>query len=54
MIEMNEPDVRMLFHMIGPAMPFLPSLTSPIVDLHTFQKECVVKVFWVKYNTSVI
>ncbi|KAB7507220.1 hypothetical protein Anas_00557, partial [Armadillidium nasatum] len=43
MVEMNEPACRIVFHMIGPALPFLPSLASPIIDLHNFQKECVVK-----------
>ncbi|XP_076030525.1 uncharacterized protein LOC143018872 isoform X2 [Oratosquilla oratoria] len=45
LLETQEPDIHVVFHMMGPPTPVAPALMSPLNDPHAQMREAVVKAF---------
>ncbi|XP_066968544.1 uncharacterized protein [Macrobrachium rosenbergii] len=45
MLEAPEPNIQVIFHMMGPAVHVNPALSLPSLDMHGHQRECIVKAF---------
>ncbi|CAL4161466.1 unnamed protein product, partial [Meganyctiphanes norvegica] len=45
MLETPEPNIHVIFHMLGPPIPITPSLHRPLGDPANHMKECVIKAF---------
>lgn len=45
MLEAPEPNIQVVFHMMGPAVHVNPVIRSPLLDSHNHQKECIIKAF---------
>ncbi|KAF2356466.1 hypothetical protein FHG87_012773 [Trinorchestia longiramus] len=45
MLETADPHMKLVFHLMTPCTPLLPSMKSPLFEPHKHQKECVSKAF---------
>ncbi|XP_018007089.1 uncharacterized protein LOC108664903 isoform X2 [Hyalella azteca] len=45
MLETADPHLKLVYHLMTPCQPLLPSMKSPLFEPHKHQKECVSKAF---------